>query len=257
MPACHAGDRRFESGRVRHPRISLRPVRPPGRGVLLPQAPSPRPPAADLRHLCQTPARDPTPHPDRDRPAPRRRRGGGRRRSVRTRRWRRGRPRRRPPRHPPAARATAAADSDADERPARCRRLGQPVADRPADPGHAGRRSSTCRSCRSRASDRRVTSATAKDVAAVLAGTSSRYEASPSSTARRHAILGALGVADADPPTSSRSPTSRPSPRTWPRTASGWPSCGRTRSGRRCAPWPGAARRCSASIGSRSSPTGR
>ena len=36
-------------------------------------------------------------------------------------------------------------------------------------------------------------------------------------------------------PTSSRSPTNRPSPRTWPRTASGWPSCGRTRSGRRCA----------------------
>ena len=35
MPACHAGDRRFESGRVRHHRISLRPVRPPGRGVLL------------------------------------------------------------------------------------------------------------------------------------------------------------------------------------------------------------------------------
>ena len=35
MPACHAGDRRFESGRVRHHRFSLRPVRPPGRGVLL------------------------------------------------------------------------------------------------------------------------------------------------------------------------------------------------------------------------------
>src|SRR5258706_51637 len=34
MPACHAGDRRFESGRVRHPLASIRrPARPPGRGV--------------------------------------------------------------------------------------------------------------------------------------------------------------------------------------------------------------------------------
>src|SRR4051812_6441205 len=35
MPACHAGDRRFESGRVRHRASPSRPVRPPGRGVLL------------------------------------------------------------------------------------------------------------------------------------------------------------------------------------------------------------------------------
>src|SRR4029078_4647776 len=33
MPACHAGDRRFESGRVRHEASTSRPVRPPGRGV--------------------------------------------------------------------------------------------------------------------------------------------------------------------------------------------------------------------------------
>src|SRR5690349_18444851 len=37
MPACHAGDRRFESGRVRHPASPQRPVRPPGRGVLYPR----------------------------------------------------------------------------------------------------------------------------------------------------------------------------------------------------------------------------
>src|SRR5206468_8428792 len=36
MPACHAGDRRFESGRVRHRAHPSRPVRPPGRGVFLP-----------------------------------------------------------------------------------------------------------------------------------------------------------------------------------------------------------------------------
>src|SRR5436190_70029 len=35
MPACHAGDRRFESGRVRHRAFHSRPVRPPGRGVFL------------------------------------------------------------------------------------------------------------------------------------------------------------------------------------------------------------------------------
>ncbi len=137
MPACHAGDRRFESGRVRHPHFPT--PRPPARTgrTFCPRPRCPTPPAADLRRLCHTPARDPTPHPDRDRPAPRRRRGGGRRRSVRTRRWRgagriadrldiRGRSRDRP-------------DDDADERPARCRCLGQPVADRRADPGHARR----------------------------------------------------------------------------------------------------------------------
>src|SRR3954465_14029467 len=65
MPACHAGDRRFESGRVRHPSA-------------FPYAPSARPdgaflcPRARPSVLCHTPPRDSTTRASR-RPVARRR----------------------------------------------------------------------------------------------------------------------------------------------------------------------------------------
>ncbi len=77
--------------------------------------------------------------------------------------------------------------------------------------------------------------------------------ASPSSRARHPRSSARSASPMPTRPTSSRSPMSPPLRRTWPRTASDWPSCGQTPSGRRSVPWPGAARRCSASTGSRRS----
>ena len=111
-----------------------------------------------------------------------------------------GRPRRRPRRHPrPLARPPAPTATTTSAPPGRRRRRARPSPTAAADPGHARRRSSTCRSCRSRASDRRPRAPRPR--------TSPRSwpARAPASTAlalvdgEAPAILGALGVADADP----------------------------------------------------------
>ena len=258
MPACHAGDRRFESGRVRHHRISLRPVRPPGRGVPLPGRSRPaadRGTSVTLRRVTR-------------RPVPiaaglvlvalvavlaAGRSSGSSAASAAPSRERRPRRDRR--------RRTARPPGDADRR--RGRRGAEPGARRraaaPADPGRRPPRSPTCRSCPVTQFRTTAHGDHAQGRRRVLAGTSTRYDALELVDERgADAILAALGVAGRRPGAPRHcSPTSRPSPRTSPRTASGSRSCAPTRSGRRSAPWPGATRRCSASIASRTSPTGR
>ena len=214
MPACHAGDRRFESGRVRHPRISLRPVRPPGRGVLCPGPVSASCPAADPAPLAHPP-RDPTPHPHRHRPARRRRRsrpcspvalglvGGA------------ATPAASPGRPASAAAARRDAGTTAPTSAARATAEPGPVADRAADPGRAGRVADVAdraghqlpvdaRRARPRRTSPRSWPARAR-----------RYDALELVDGEADAILAALGVAaaDADASIVAFADDARPSPR--------------------------------------------
>ena len=230
MPACHAGDRRFESGRVRHLRIYLRPVRPPGRGVPLSWARSPAS-SVTLRRVTRRPvpiaaglvlvalvavlagsqlglvggARDTDADARRSRPASR----------PPDRRRRRRRP---TPRPPAARRPTRPTDrSPGDPGPTRRdrRRADRPGHQLPLDPDRGHGQGCAPRSWPGRA--RRTTRSR-----------SSRAKPRPSSTPSASPTP--------IPPTSSCSTTSRRSPRTSPRTASASRSCAPTPSGRRSAP---------------------
>ena len=157
----------------------------------------PGPSGGRSRRLCHTPARDSTPHPDRVglllvavvavvAAGPFGLVGGA------------------GPAASPTASTSAAARAtarthDADERPARCRCLGQPVADRRSRPRPRPPRIVDVPIVPVTNFRSTLTSATAKDVAAVLAGTSSRFDGLALVDSEAPAILGALGVADADP----------------------------------------------------------
>ena len=266
MPACHAGDRRFESGRVRH-------------HSAFPYAPSARP---DGAFFCPGPGVGHTRRPSRARSRP------IRPTSV-TLRPVKGRPfpvvlglllvalvtvlavgqlglvggsssathgavgrasAAEPPRHlAPAAPSSVPGPTATPRRVAvdraRPPRAPGPIADVPIVPVTNFRAAPT--------------STTPAELEDVLAGTSTRYTALELVAGEADAILAALKVErpiGRDPPRPRRR---RGVPRRRPhaRTASGSPSCAPTRSGPRSGRWPGATRRCSASSASRPSRTGR
>ena len=210
-----------------------------------PYAPSARPDgaflcsAAHLGILCHTPPRDSTTHAHRRRSRARGARGRPGRVAARARRRaaepiaesdRLGRSPASRPRRPDDGRARR--ETDARRRPRTADPAETPTPATPAPPAEivdvpivpvTNFRST-------------LTAASAKDVAAILAGTSTAYDTLALVESEAPAILAALGVADADRPTSSCSTTSRRSPPTSPRTASGWRSSAPTPSGRRSAP---------------------
>ena len=191
MPACHAGDRRFESGRVRHHRISLRPVRPPGRGVPLPGCRQ-HPRRSKRRSRCLARPRASSPIAIGRCPSPGGELGFGRGAEPRRRaplgsaagtRARRRRPRRsRPPRATAGAVAAVRRRAPPSRPPARRRRR-RPIADVPIVPVTNFRATA----------DRDH----AKEVADVLAGTSTplrrRSSSSPARPTRSSPRSGSTG----------------------------------------------------------------
>ena len=243
MPACHAGDRRFESGRVRHHHA-------------FPYAPSARPDGAFLcPAACQTirwPREAPSPSSSSSaslalaarRPAA----GLGRRLGLR-----RARHRRRPA-------AGGGRDAARDRRPTATRTTldVEPAASPRATPSRAP----TPRRRRADARSRDVpivpvtqfrTTADVRDRGRgrgragrdehALRRPRARRGARPTRSSPRSASIGRptrRALVEADGRGDARARTS-------PSTASGSPSCAPTRSRRRSARWPGARPRCSAS----------
>ena len=259
MPACHAGDRRFESGRVRH--HSAFPYAPSARPDGAFFCPGERAGARAERpirgDLCHTPAGERASVPGRARPAARRPGDRARRRAARARRrvieCELGAvDRSEPQRRGISATGSAIVECEPDRDRGRVAVVephaghARPIADVPivpvtnfrAAPDLDRPRRSSQTSWPAPAPATRRSSSSPREADAILAAL------------RRRTTIGR------DAASCSRT-TRPPSPPTWPRRASGSPSCAPTRSGPRSGRCPGATRRSSASGASRPWRTGR